>query len=85
MPPPTVSVKLRGETHDRGQASFPDWSNRSNSGAMRRTVAASILLASLLGIGTAGAAECPADALGVSRTLVVDVNEHPRVGSWQYG
>jgi peptidoglycan/xylan/chitin deacetylase (PgdA/CDA1 family) len=52
---------------------------------MRRTVAASILLASLLGIGTAGAAECPADALGVSRTLVVDVNEHPRVGSWQYG
>jgi peptidoglycan/xylan/chitin deacetylase (PgdA/CDA1 family) len=52
---------------------------------MRRTVAASILLASLLGIGTAGAAECPAHALGVSRTLVVDVNEHPRVGSWQYG
>ena len=52
---------------------------------MRRTIAASILLASLLGIGTAGAAECPADALGVSRTLVVDVNEHPRVGSWQYG
>src|SRR5262247_539522 len=52
---------------------------------MRSTLAASLLLASLLGIGTAGAAECPADALGVSRTLVVDVNEHPRVGSWQYG
>jgi peptidoglycan-N-acetylglucosamine deacetylase len=52
---------------------------------MRSTVAASVLLASLLGIGTAGAAECPADALGVSRTIVVDVNEHPRVGSWQYG
>ena len=52
---------------------------------MHRTVAAYVLLASLLDIGTAGAAECPADALGVSRTLVVDVNEHPRVGSWQYG
>jgi peptidoglycan/xylan/chitin deacetylase (PgdA/CDA1 family) len=51
---------------------------------MRSTVAVSVLLASLLGAGTAGAAECPADALGVSRTLVVDVNEHPRVGSWQY-
>ena len=51
---------------------------------MRSTVVASVLLASLLGAGTAGAAECPADALGVSRTLVVDVNEHPRVGSWQY-
>jgi peptidoglycan-N-acetylglucosamine deacetylase len=52
---------------------------------MRSTVAASVLLASLLGMGTAGAAECPADALGVSRTLVVDPSEHVRLGSWQYG
>jgi peptidoglycan/xylan/chitin deacetylase (PgdA/CDA1 family) len=52
---------------------------------MRRTVAAYVLLASLLGIGTASAAECPADALGVSRTLVVDPNEHVRLGSFQYG
>src|SRR5262244_3560125 len=52
---------------------------------MRSTVAASVLLASRICVGTAGAAECPADALGVSRTIVVDVNEHPRVGSWQYG
>src|SRR5262244_343247 len=37
---------------------------------MRSTVAASVLLASLLGIATASAAECPADAL---------------VGSMQYG
>jgi peptidoglycan/xylan/chitin deacetylase (PgdA/CDA1 family) len=51
---------------------------------MRRTVAAYILLASLVGMGTAGAAECPADALGVSRTLVVDPNEHVRLGSFQY-
>jgi len=52
---------------------------------MRSTVAASVLLASLLGIATAGAAECPADALGVSRTITVDPSEHRLVGSWQYG
>jgi peptidoglycan-N-acetylglucosamine deacetylase len=52
---------------------------------MRSTVAASVLLASLLGMGTAGAAECPADALGVSRTITVDPSEHRLVGSWQYG
>jgi peptidoglycan-N-acetylglucosamine deacetylase len=52
---------------------------------MRSTVAVSVLLASLLGIGTAGAAECPADALGVSRTITVDPSEHRLVGSWQYG
>ena len=51
---------------------------------MRSTLAASVLLASLLGMGTAGAAECPADVLGVSRTLVVDPSEHVRLGSWQY-
>src|SRR5256886_9440086 len=51
---------------------------------MRRTVAAYVLLASLIATGTAGADECPAGALGVSRTLVVDPNEHVRVGSLQY-
>src|SRR5260370_39849909 len=51
---------------------------------MRRTVAVYILLASFLGMGTAGAAECPPDALGVSRTIVVDPDEHLRVGSFQY-
>src|SRR6266513_3880589 len=51
---------------------------------MRRTVTAYILLASLLGMGSTGAAECPPDALGVSRTLVVDPNEHLRLGSFQY-
>jgi peptidoglycan-N-acetylglucosamine deacetylase len=35
-------------------------------------------------LGTANAEQCPPDALGVSRTLVVDPNEHPRVGSMQY-
>jgi peptidoglycan/xylan/chitin deacetylase (PgdA/CDA1 family) len=51
---------------------------------MRHTVAAYVLLASLVATGTAGADECPAGALGVSRTLVVDPNEHVRLGSFQY-
>jgi peptidoglycan/xylan/chitin deacetylase (PgdA/CDA1 family) len=52
---------------------------------MRSTVAGYILLASLIGIGAAGAAECPPGALGTSRTIVVDPNEHVRLGSMQYG
>jgi peptidoglycan-N-acetylglucosamine deacetylase len=52
---------------------------------MRSTVAASLLLASLLGAGAAVAAECPPDALGVSRTIVVDPSEHARLGAFQYG
>jgi peptidoglycan-N-acetylglucosamine deacetylase len=51
---------------------------------MRSKIAALCLLASFIGIGTAGAQECPAGALGVSRTLVVDPTEHVRLGSWQY-
>src|SRR5262245_23267201 len=50
-----------------------------------RSFGAYVLLASLIGIGTAGAAECPAGALGVSRTIVVDPSEHARLGSFQYG
>jgi peptidoglycan/xylan/chitin deacetylase (PgdA/CDA1 family) len=50
---------------------------------MRSTVAACALLALL--IGTAGAEPCPPSALGVSRTLVVDPSDHPRLGSMQYG
>src|SRR5882762_6319603 len=35
---------------------------------------------------TASAADCPGhpDALGTSRTLVVDPREHPRIGTMQY-
>ena len=35
---------------------------------------------------TASAADCPGhpDALGTSRTLVVDPKEHPRIGAMQY-
>jgi peptidoglycan-N-acetylglucosamine deacetylase len=52
---------------------------------MRSTIAASFLLASVLAIGTASAQQCPPGALGVSRTITVDPDEHPRVGSMQYG
>src|SRR5262245_58895134 len=50
-----------------------------------RSFAAYVLLSSLIGIGAAGAAECPEGALGVSRTIVVDPAEHARLGSFQYG
>jgi peptidoglycan/xylan/chitin deacetylase (PgdA/CDA1 family) len=52
---------------------------------MRSTIAAYCLLASLICMGTAAAAECPPGALGVSRTIAIDPNEHARVGSMQYG
>jgi peptidoglycan-N-acetylglucosamine deacetylase len=51
---------------------------------MRSAVAASVLLASLMGMGTATAAECPPGAMGVSRTIVVDPSEHSRLGGQQY-
>jgi peptidoglycan/xylan/chitin deacetylase (PgdA/CDA1 family) len=45
-----------------------------------------ILAATLLATGAAAAAECPGNpnALGTSRTLVVDPVEHPWLGSMQY-
>jgi peptidoglycan/xylan/chitin deacetylase (PgdA/CDA1 family) len=44
-----------------------------------------LLLACITG-QTAAAADCPGhpDALGTSRTLVVDPREHPRIGTMQY-
>src|SRR5262249_11943153 len=52
------------------------------NGIMRSTIAACAILVFL--IGTADAEQCPLGALGVSRTLVVDPIEHPRVVSMQY-
>ena len=49
---------------------------------MRSSSAACAILVLLM--GTVDAEQCPPGALGVSRTLVVDPNEHPRVGSMQY-
>ena len=51
---------------------------------MRKSSVAAILLASVIGLGSAAAAECPEGALGVARTIVVDPTEHARVGSMQY-
>jgi len=51
---------------------------------MRSAVAAALVLASLLAVGSASAAECPAGAMGVSRTIVVDPSEHARLGGQQY-
>jgi len=63
---------------------------------MRRTIIRSrTILLTALGItiatawpgATASAAGCPGnpDALGTSRTIVVDPREHPRIGTMQYG
>ncbi len=51
---------------------------------MRILMAASLAL--LVGTATGGAADCPGnpDAIGTSRTIVVDPREHPRIGSFQY-
>jgi peptidoglycan/xylan/chitin deacetylase (PgdA/CDA1 family) len=57
---------------------------------LKPVVLAATLLAAgavtLLAAGAATAAECPGnpDALGTSRTIVVDPVEHPRLGSMQY-
>jgi peptidoglycan-N-acetylglucosamine deacetylase len=53
---------------------------------MRNSIAAYVLLASVItGVTAAAAAdECPPGALGVSRTIAVDASEHTRVGSMQY-
>ena len=49
-----------------------------------RSVLAILMISAVLG-GTAAASECTnPDALGVSRTIVVDPAEHRRVGSMQY-
>jgi peptidoglycan-N-acetylglucosamine deacetylase len=52
--------------------------------AMRSVAAAYFMLASLIGLGTAAAAECPPGALGTSRTIVVDPTEHVKLGGFQY-
>ena len=51
---------------------------------MRATFVASLLLVSVIHGGTATAGECPPDALGVARTIVVDPREHARIGAFQY-
>src|SRR5258708_5525793 len=45
-----------------------------------------LLLSACLTAQTASATDCPGqpDAIGTSRTLVVDPREHPRIGTMQY-
>lgn len=69
--------------------------SRHNGLAMRRTASGTctaLLTALGLSMATASfgatvvqAAECGPDALGTSRTIVVDPKEHPRIGTMQYG
>jgi peptidoglycan-N-acetylglucosamine deacetylase len=53
---------------------------------LRRTIASIFVLPLFLGMGWAEAAECPGHpgALGVSRTIVLNPTEHPRLGTLQY-
>ncbi len=53
---------------------------------LRRTIVPALLLPFLIGMGWAQAAECPGHpgALGVSRTIVLNPAEHPRLGTLQY-
>jgi peptidoglycan/xylan/chitin deacetylase (PgdA/CDA1 family) len=62
---------------------------RSTIRCVMRNLAAAVgglMLSAPMLIAPAQAGECPAnpDALGTSRTLVVDPAEHPRLGSMQY-
>jgi peptidoglycan/xylan/chitin deacetylase (PgdA/CDA1 family) len=53
---------------------------------LRRTIAPLLLLPFLFGMGSVQAAECPGrpNALGVSRTIVLNPARHPRLGTLQY-
>jgi len=53
---------------------------------LRRTITSVLLLPFLIGMGWAEAAECQGHpgALGVSRTIVLNPAEHPRLGTLQY-
>ena len=53
---------------------------------VRRRVAVGLGLLACMTVPGALAADCPGrpDALGTSRTLVVDPREHPRIGTMQY-
>jgi peptidoglycan-N-acetylglucosamine deacetylase len=58
----------------------------SGNRAPQVAVLALALLAAGIATSSASAADCPGnpDALGTSRTLVVDPREHPRIGTMQY-
>lgn len=49
-----------------------------------RAILFASLFVSVIGVGSASTAECPPNALGVIRTIVVDPREHTRIGGLQY-
>jgi peptidoglycan/xylan/chitin deacetylase (PgdA/CDA1 family) len=51
---------------------------------MRRVLVILCWIALIAATAPAGAGECSSNALGTSRTLVVDPTEHPRLGTMQY-
>src|SRR6202046_4420842 len=53
---------------------------------VRRCAVLFLGLLTCLSVQAASAADCPGhpDAIGTSRTLVVDPREHPRIGTMQY-
>jgi peptidoglycan/xylan/chitin deacetylase (PgdA/CDA1 family) len=59
----------------------------TRSSIMLLTALGIVIAAATLGASAAHAADCPGnpDALGTSRTIVVDPKEHPRIGTMQYG
>ncbi|MFZ2155570.1 MAG: polysaccharide deacetylase family protein [Bradyrhizobium sp.] len=56
-------------------------------GRTRHRIALCLWLLACMTAQAASAADCPGhpDALGTSRTLVVDPKDHPRIGTMQYG
>src|SRR3569833_1709521 len=78
-----MSPTYYGGNRIRGQTGF-----LVGSSVVLRTRAWIVLCLGLLTVGSpaALAADCPGhpDALGTSRTLVVDPREHPRIGTMQY-
>lgn len=66
------------------------FSMRRTIATNRKTLLALSLLVAATGLNSSfahAAADCPGhpDALGTSRTIVVDPKEHPRIGTMQYG
>src|SRR5262245_22662266 len=81
MDVPPRSTQLRLTLSDIDRIEIPQRTRHLN-GIMRSSIVVCAILVLLT--GTADAEQCPPGTLGVSRTLVVDPNEHPRIGSMQY-
>ncbi len=90
QPTPRVKMPFTASALSKAVSLRPD------EFAMRRIIprsraafltALGIAISTALWASTARAADCPGnpDALGTSRTIVVDPKEHTRIGTMQYG